>query len=115
MDSSLNERGVHLKYTGGCFGVRLDKLVLLLVGKLFQSLSFCLRNKQGREDTCEHEQGENLEDVVDKGVLSSVVLELEGKDLGHNGSQLARGGRDTVCSGTVAGGEELSRNDDCRV
>lgn len=39
----------------------LDESLLVLVGQLFQTLSFSLREEQGGENASQHEEGEDFE------------------------------------------------------
>lgn len=103
-----------------------DKLGVVLGGtrnlasQLLESLALRLWNQQCRCDTEQHEEGENLDDVVEpwRGIGLGCAANAEGTDegLGDNGTDLARGGRDTVRGGSVAGWEALARNNKgCRV
>lgn len=67
-------------------GVR-DEVVVVLARKLLERLALGLGEEEGREDARKHEEGEDLEDVGDKGVLASAVLLRSGK-----GSVSARSG-----------------------
>jgi hypothetical protein len=52
--------------------------------------------------------------VLHEIVGTADVTELGKSDLGNNSAKLAGSGRDAVGSGTVTGGEDLSRNDEGR-
>ena len=87
-----------------------------LASELFKGLALGLRNEKRGEDTEEHEEGEDLEDVVEpgRGVGGSSTADTEGtdEDLSDDGTNFARGGRDTVRGGTVASREALAGNDE---
>ena len=87
-----------------------DEVVLVLTGEFLERLVLGLGEKEGREDTREHEQGEDLEDVVDPSALASAVLELESHDLSDDGTELSGRGRDSVGGGAVASGEDLQKS-----
>jgi hypothetical protein len=58
-----------------------DECFLALVGDVFQSALLGLGYEQRRQDTGEHEQGENLEDVVDELVtFRSTAMTTLGDD-----------------------------------
>lgn len=90
-------------------------LAVVLLSKLLKSLSLGLRNKHRSEDTKQHEQSVDLHDVVEPAVLlvsgAAVVNEGSEHTLSNNGANLARGSRETMGSGTVAGGEDLTGDD----
>ena len=75
-----------------------------------------LRDEEGGEDTAEHEEGVDLEDVVEPrgGVGGGGAADAEGTDegLGDDGADFARGGGDAVRGGAVAGGEALAGDDE---
>lgn len=52
--------------------------------------------------------------MVDPGILATNVLQAGEADLGEDGAELARGGRDTVTRGPVARREDFSWNDEGR-
>lgn len=89
-----------------------NKVVLVLAGKFFEGFALRLGNKEGREDTSEHEEGEDFEDMGHKRVLTTLVLELEGDDLSDDGTEFAGGGRDTVSGRSVTSREDFSGNDE---
>lgn len=89
-----------------------------LLGQLFEGLSLGLGNEEGDEESTEHEEGENLHDVVKPTsggltVSSTVVVnQSTNNDLGDNSSDLTSSGRDTVGRRSVSGGEHLSGNNE---
>lgn len=50
--------------------------------------------------------------MLDPGVLATDILKTGETDLGDDGTELARGGRDTVARAPVAGREDLSGDDE---
>ncbi len=66
-----------------------DEVVLVLVREVLEGEALGLGKKEGRPDTGEHEEGEELEDVVDPGVGAANVLEAREADLGDDGAELA--------------------------
>ena len=50
--------------------------------------------------------------MLDESVGTTDVTKTSETDLGNNSSELARRGRNTVCSRTVTSGEDLTRNDE---
>ena len=50
--------------------------------------------------------------MLDESVGTTNVLETSEADLSDNSSELSRRGRDTVCGGTVTGGEDLARDNE---
>ena len=89
--------------------------------KLLEGLALGLGNEEGSKDTAQHEESENLHNVVNpwRGGLSSRSLlgasssERSEHDLGNDGSDFARSSGETVGSGTVAGREAFTGNDEC--
>jgi hypothetical protein len=71
---------------------RLDKAVLILIRDVLERTSLGLWDEVRRKDAGEHEQGEDLEDVLDEFVGAADVFEPREADLGDDGSELARGG-----------------------
>lgn len=77
-----------------------------------------LGNQEGGEDTREHECGEDLHDMVEPRRLvrlaSAVTAGTQRSNgtLSNDGTDFACSSRDTVGSGSVAGGEALSGNDE---
>lgn len=85
--------------------------------QLFEGLSLGLWNQKRGEATQKHEEGEDLEDVVEPGRCAGAgsaggTAGSEGSDgsLGDDGTDLSRGGGDTVAGGSVASGEALARD-----
>ena len=98
-----------------------DRIIVLrtwnLTGKLLESLPLGLRYKQCSEDTTEHEEGEDLHDVVEPGGrvrLGRVALGAEWSEdcLCDDSADFARGSRQTVGGGAVAGWETFTRYDE---
>ena len=87
-----------------------------LASKLLERLALRLWNEKSGEDTQEHEEGEDFEDVVQPWagdcLGSTASAERSKSSLGDDGTDLARGSGDTVASRTVAGWETLARNDE---
>lgn len=85
--------------------------------ELLKSLALGLRNEQSREDTAKHEEGEDLNNVVQPrgcvGGSGTAGAERTNENLSDNGADLSRGGRKTMRSGTVASREDFTRNDEC--
>lgn len=85
-------------------------------GELLEGLALGLGDEEGGEAAEQHEEGEDLEDVVEPwrgvGLGHTTSSERGNGSLGDNGTDLAGGGGDTVASGSVAGGEALARNDE---
>jgi hypothetical protein len=86
-------------------------------GKLLEGLALGLGDEERSEDTEEHEEGEDLEDVVQPrrrvgGSGLSANTEGTNNDLSDDGTNLTRGGGETVGSGTVTSGEALSGDDE---
>lgn len=50
--------------------------------------------------------------MVDESVGTTDVTKTSETDLGNDGSELTRRGRDTMCGGTVTSGEHLTRDDE---
>lgn len=70
------------------------------ISKLTESLDFEIRKK----NICSH--------MLHEFAFTTDILKLRETDLSHNGTKLAGSGRDTVGSGTVPGGENLTRDDE---
>ena len=90
-----------------------------LTRQLLECLTLRLRDQQRREDAQEHEQGEDLHDVVEPwgGVLlGDLTLGAERAEyrLRDDGADLAGRGGQAVRGGAVAGGETLAGNDEGR-
>lgn len=85
-------------------------------GQLLESLALGLRDQESGEDTAEHEEREDLHDVVEPWrwvFRCGVALGSEGAkhDLGNDGADFAGCGRETVRGGAVAGWEAFSGHD----
>lgn len=94
------------------------KLGVILLGawnlssELLESLALGLGDEEGGEDADEHEESEDLHDVVEPwgavgGGSTAGVQGAEG-DLSDDSANLARSSRDTVGSGSVAGREAFT-------
>lgn len=87
-----------------------------LTGELLKSLALGLGNKESGENTKEHEEGEDLNNVVEprRSVGSSGTTDTErtNEGLSDDGTNFAGGGRDTVRSRSVAGREAFTRNNE---
>lgn len=87
-----------------------------LTSKLLEGLALGLGDEERGEDTAKHEESEDLEDVVEPrrgvGLGSAANTERTDDDLGDDGTDLTRGGREAVGGGTVASREALSGNDE---
>lgn len=95
---------------------RVDESVSVLTGQLLEGLALGLGDEESGEDTAQHEQSEDLHNVLEpgsgRGVLGATVNQRAKHTLGDNGANLARGGRDTVGGGTITGREALSGDDE---
>jgi len=106
----------------GSTGVASEPWVVLwgtwnLTSELLESLALGLWDQQGSEDTEQHEEREDLENVVQPwrcvgGGDMSAGTERSDGGLGDDGTDLSRGGRETVGGRSVAGWEALSRNNE---
>jgi hypothetical protein len=85
--------------------------IVVFAGKLFKGLASSLGNEEGGEAAEQHEESVDLQDVV-QPVLTIVSLEGGDGTLADDGTNLARGGRDTVRGGTVSGGEDFTRDNE---
>lgn len=86
-----------------------NEVRLVFSGEFFESLVLGLGNQEGREDTRQHEESENLENVLDEFVCTTDITELSETDLSNDSSKFAGSSRDTVCSRTVPSWESLTR------
>jgi len=77
--------------------------VYLLEGK---TLGF--GDEKCRKNTEDHEESEDLHDMVQPVVCSAFVSEWGEEGLRENSARFSGGGRDPVCSGTITGGECLA-------
>jgi hypothetical protein len=112
-----NALGLGLQDTAaGALGVGRGRGGLILAAELLEGLALGLGDEAGGNDTEQHEEGVNLKNVVHPGGVSAVLSTLgtQSSDgtLANDGTDLARGGRDTVRGRTVAGREDLTRNDE---
>lgn len=86
--------------------------IVVLTAELFEGLALGLGDAQGGGTAEKHEEGKDLEDVVQPragvGLGGTADAETGNGTLANDGANLARGGRDTVRGGTVAGGEDLT-------
>lgn len=87
-----------------------------LASKLLEGLALGLGDEEGGEDTAEHEESKDLEDVVQprRSVSGGGATDTERTDesLGDDGTDLAGSGGDTVGSRSVASREALSGDDE---
>ena len=92
---------------------RRERRRLVLATELLERLALSLGDENGGKATEQHEEGEDLEDVVQPGtvVVRGGAARLEGRDgaLADDGADLAGGGGDTVGGGAVAGWEAWVR------
>lgn len=90
-------------------------ILIVFLSQLLKGLSLSLLDQQSRKDAQQHEQGVDLQHVVEPRAL--VVLgrtsgpERGDGTLADDGADLARGGRDSVGRGPVACREALSGDD----
>jgi len=89
-----------------------NEVVLVLSGELFQRLALGLRDQEGREDTGQHEESEDLENVADESVGATNVTKRGEPDLGDDSTKFAGSGGNTVGGGTVTSGEDLTGDDE---
>ena len=88
---------------------------LNLTGQLFEGLALRLGNQESREDTRKHEDGVNLHNVVEPGRGrrpggSTTGAKRSNENLGNNGTDLARGRRNTVGAAAITGREAFTRD-----
>ncbi len=88
-----------------------------LTGQLLERLALSLGDQQGGENTAEHEEGEDLHDVVEPGRGGAAWGGAAGPkgaedDLGDDGADFARGGGETVRGGAVTGREAFAGYDE---
>ncbi len=109
-------RGDIILGVAGTFGV-----VVLgardLAGEFLEGLAFGLGDQKSGEAAAQHEEGENLHDVVEPGRrvgLGDMALGSERAEdaLRDDGAHLARRGRETVRGRAVAGREALAGHDE---
>lgn len=82
--------------------------------ELLERLALRLRQEERREDTGEHEEREDLEDVLHPLVRAADVLERAEADLGDDRAELAASGCDPVARRAVSRWEDLSWDDEGR-
>lgn len=87
--------------------------VVVLAAELLKCLASSFRNEQCSEATEQHEESVNLQDVVHP-ILAIVRLQSRNGTLANDGTNLARGGRDTVGGRTVSGWEYFAGNNEGR-
>ncbi|KAH9822789.1 dnaJ homolog-like protein subfamily C member 21 [Teratosphaeria destructans] len=92
-----------------------------LAGELLEGETLGLGDEEGGEAAEQHEEGEDLHDVVEPGGgrgggvgVAGLGAGAEGAedDLGDDGAELAGGGGEAVGGGAVAGGEALAGHDE---
>ena len=88
-----------------------------LAGQLLERLPLRLGDEQCGEDTAQHEERKDLHHVVQPGRVGragwrTLLTERAEDALGHDGADLAAGGRETVRCGSVAGREAFTRDDE---
>ena len=88
-----------------------------LTSELLKSLALGLGDEKSGEDTAQHEEGEDLEDVVEpwgggRALWCATGTERTDDDLRDDGTDFAGRGGETVRGGTVAGGEAFTRDDE---
>jgi len=89
-----------------------------LTGELLESLALGLWDEESGEDTHEHEESEDLHDVVEPwtwvgGGDDTTDTQRSDGSLGDDSADLARGSRNTVRGGTITGWETFSWNNEC--
>lgn len=104
--------------------VMVSRRVRVIVGstrdfasKFLEGLALGLWDESSGEDTAQHEEGEDLKDVVEPRAFGGAgrgTLLTEGTEdaLGDDGADLAGGGGEAVGGGAVAGWEALAGNDE---
>lgn len=96
--------------------VAMLHITVVLAAQFLQRLALGLGDKQTGDDPTEHEQSEDLHDVVEPGglvvLLRATVDQRTEHALGDDSSDLARGSADAVRGGSVAGREALARNNE---
>lgn len=90
--------------------------VVILTRELLKSLAGSLGNEEGGGTAEKHEEGKDLEDVVEPrggvGLGGTTGTETGNGTLTNDGTNLTGGGRDTVRGRTVTGREDFTRNDE---
>lgn len=92
----------------------LPARIRIVFSKLLERLASRLLDAERSEDAEEHEEREYLQNVVEPrvgvGLGGTASAQRSNGTLANDGTNLAHGGRETMRSGPVAGGETLSRN-----
>ena len=87
-----------------------------LTGQFLEGLAPGLGDEIGEEDAEEHEEGVDLHDMVEPrgGIVGRCAMDADRADehLGDDGTDLARGGGETVRGGAVAGREAFAGDDE---
>lgn len=88
-----------------------------LTGQLLERATLGLGDEQSGEDTAEHEEGEDLHDVVEPGRVvgargSTAGAERAEDDLGDDGADFTRGGGKAVRGAAVARWEAFAGDDE---
>ncbi len=88
-----------------------------LTRQLLEGLALGLGDQQRGKDAAQHEEGEDLHDVVEPGRGVGGCGRASGAegpedDLGDDGADFARGGREAVRGGAVAGREAFTGDDE---
>lgn len=88
-----------------------------LARQLLERLPLRLGDEQRGEDTAQHEEREDLHDVVQPGRVGragwrTLLTERAEDTLGHDGADLAAGGRETVGCGSITGWEAFTGDDE---
>jgi len=101
--------------------VQILGIHVVLTGKLLKSLALGFWDEEGSENTTEHEEGEDLHDVIEPWRAGGFVwtrgdeatgTERSDSSLSNDGADLSRGSGDTVGAGTVTSWEAFTRNDE---
>lgn len=74
-----------------------------------------LGDEEGGQETEGHDTGKDSEQLGQEGVLAGLTTDLSDlveEEGGQDGTELARGGRDTVGGGADTGGEDLTGDDE---
>lgn len=95
-------------------------VVLVLTRKLLECLALRLGDQECREDSDQHEESEDLHDVVQPWRGSSAAgaslgtsrAQRSDQDLGNDGTELSGSSRDTVRGRPVTRGEYFTRDDE---
>lgn len=95
-------------------GDALDEAVLVLVRQVLERAAHRLRDQQRREHAREHEEREDLENVLHEVVRAADVLQPRKPDLRDDRAELARRGRNAVRRRAVARRERLAGDDERR-